>query len=233
MSVSAPASRDWPLALRRVDPDLYAQLARARIRDEEGYLARERLLPRRVRTLAAQIRRDLLLLDRVPLEDLVRVSPPWLLDTGLDRIGAPASVCEKRAGLRVRDLPELIGGMSPEELSAVRFALYRSGRATAPAREAVETPADRVRDLVAAAPEPVRQAEVGELPGLPRRVLNALRTGGVARVEELDRWSDTDLTLLPQFGRKSLEDLLRSLEEAVADAPDPSGTEEPEPDPCP
>jgi hypothetical protein len=233
MTVSDTPGPDWVAALGRVDPDLYAQLLRARIRDEGSYLQRERLLPSRVRTLTAQVRRDLLLLDRIPIGELVRVSPPWLLELSLERIGAPASVCEKRGGLRVRDLPDLLGEVGPEEAAALRFALYRAGRARAPRREVPEPATDRVRALIASASAALWEAPIDEVPGLPRRVRNALVSGQVGTVGDLDRWTDEELKLLPQFGRKSLEDLLVCLEEAAALYGDAEPPEEREPDPCP
>ena len=126
-------TRNWVAAVGRIDPVLFSHLVRSRIRDEQSYLAQEHRLPRRIRGLAAQTRRDLLILERIPLADLVRVSPPWLLDMRLEEMGVPAALCEKLNA----DCPRGIGdpalpALSAEERDVVRLALYRAGKAGAP-----------------------------------------------------------------------------------------------------
>lgn len=228
-------NRNWVPAVGLVDPDLYAHLVRARIRDERSYLEREHLLTRRVRGLAAQMRRDLLLLDRIPLADLVRVSPPWLLDMSFEVMGVPSVICEKLKNGCVRDLSGPQGGsLSEEEIGTFRLALYRAGKVGAPSKVSPPPPpADRVMTLLESASPTVLDLPVAEIPALPRRVRNALRSGPIGQVSDLSGWSDTALRLLPQLGQKSLEDLIACLEAVMEANPSGEALDDREPEPCP
>lgn len=235
MPAMSDEGRNWVSDVGRVDPDLFGSLARARITDERSYLEREHLLTRRVRGLVAQTRRDLLLLDRIPLADLVRVSPPWLLDMRLEVMGVPLGICEKTGLGRARDLsgPQ-VRSLTADEVGTVRLALYRAGKSGAPNKVAPPPPpGDRVITLLDAAPKAALDLPVSEVPGLPRRVRNALRSGGIEQVSDLSGWSDTALQFLPQFGQKSLDDLLACLQAVIETAPSDGALDDPEPDPCP
>jgi len=235
MSAMIDKNRNWVPAVGRVDPDLYAHLVRTRIRDERSYLEREHLLPRRVRGLTAQTRRDLLLLDRIPLTELVRVSPPWLLDMRLEVMGVPLRICEKTGRGRARDLlgPQ-VRSLSTDEVGTIRLALYRAGRAGAPNKVAPPPPpGDRVITLLDTAPQAALDLPVSEVPGLPRRVLNALRSGSIEQVSHLSGWSDTALQFLPQFGQRSLDDLLACLQAVMEANPSDEALDDRESEPCP
>lgn len=235
MSAIIDTGLNWVPTVGRVDPDLFAHLVRARIRDERSYLEREHLLTRRVRGLTAQTRRDLLLLDRIPLTDLVRVSPPWLLEMSLEVMGVPFGICEKLKRGRVRDLSgPLAGSLSAEEVGTVRLALYRAGKSGAPSRVSPPPPpGDRVMTLLVSASATVLDLPVAEIPGLPRRVRNALRSGSIDQVSNLSGWSDTALQFLPQFGQKSLDDLLACLQAVMEANPSDEALDSREPEPCP
>jgi hypothetical protein len=226
---------DWVPTLLSLEPDLAPALARVGIRDEHSYLDREGAMPRRIRNEVALARRDLLLLDGIPLRDLVRVSPPWLRALTLLDIGTPQPVAEhlSRSGVtRVEDMitmAEVPGGEAAARV--LRLALYRAGRSGAPKPQQTPAPApDRVIGLVSTAPEEVRSMAFTDLPGLPSRAVNAARSAGIRNVGDLAHWSDKDLKMLPCFGEGTLQGVLCSLECAIEGA---VVSVEEEPEPCP
>jgi len=213
-------SENWVHILLALDPGLGPVLSRAGIRDEASYLDREISLPRRIRTQVATSRRDLSVLDRIPLYELARVSPPWLRDLSLEKIGVPALFCAEFQGVGVCSVADL--ARTPDAstrsfaVSAVRLALYRAGNGGPPRPErAQEVAQDRVSALVLAAPERVRLIALDDLPGIPTRVLSATARSQIRTVGDLTTWSDKDLKMLPYFGEGTLQGLIDSLECAI------------------
>lgn len=218
--------------LLSLEPDLAPALARVGIRDEQSYLDREGALPRRVRTKVASTRRDLLLLDGIPLRDLARVSPPWLRGLTPMEIGVPAPIAKDLSGSGVDRVVDLAGPASSrirgEAARVLRLALYRAGSSGAPRPEQAPEPAsDRVIGLVDAAPDEVRATALADIPGVPARALTAARGARILTVGDLSLWSDTSLKMLPYFGEGTLQGLLNALEAVI------EGASEPDPEPCP
>ena len=177
--MEAPADLpDWVPALIIVEPDLSVPLERAGIRDDLTYQARESELPRRVRSRVASARRDLTLQGLIPIRLVARTSPPWVLDLPVAEMGLPESVLSRLSAVGVVTVGDLAKmdhvTTGPFEERAIRLALYLAGRRGAPARAAVPaSPADRVRSAVRSAPLPLRERLLAEIPGVPKRALNA------------------------------------------------------------
>lgn len=226
MTVQSVSEKDWVPTLLALDPELAAPLRRAGIRDERTYLEREGFLSRRIRTEVASTRRDLLLLGRIPLRDLARVSPPWISGMTLSELRVPARVVSECSAVGIVRIADLAGSgeyalpadhaLPADVERTVKLALYRAGKRGAPRpKRQSPGPDDRVRGLVRSAPEPIRELALVEISGLPTRVRNTMSIQGVRTVSDLERWSDTDLKLLPQFGEKSLEDLITGIRAAI------------------
>lgn len=226
---------DWVPTLLSLEPDLAPALARVGIRDERSYLDREGGLPRRVRTEVATARRDLLLLDGIPLQDLARVSPPWLRGLTLTDIGVPAPIAKDLSGSGVERVVDLAGPASSrirgEAARVLRLALYRAGSSGAPRPQQTPEPAsDRVIGIVDAAPDEVRATALADIPGVPARALTAARGARILTVGDLASWSDKSLKMLPYFGEGTLQGLLNALETAIESAEDAAQLD---PEPCP
>lgn len=228
MSGKTPHEVNWVPTLLSLDPPLAPTLVRAGIRDEASYQDREAGLPRRIRAEVAAARRDLLLLDRVPIGALVLATPPWVRDLPLAELGLPARVRSGLAGaVRVGDLARLATTPPPATERAIRLGLYRAGRRGAPpAPSRPRPPNDRVQSVVRDACPAVRELPLAELPGVPVRALNAARRAHIGTVGDLADWTDANLKMLPYFGEKTLGDLIAALRvaiEAAAPEPEPVG----------
>lgn len=215
MTRSTEENQDWVATLSEIDPDLSSRLLRVGIRDEVTYQEREIRLPDRVRTLVAQTRRDLLLLELIPLPAMVRAAPPWLQDQEPERVGVPKRLRLLAGASRVRDLERGAGRLTPNEIRVIRLALYAAGRGPAPEVTPATSTQRRVQRLVRAAPERVREARIGSLPGLKTRLRNTLRSGGVAVVSDLDAWTDDAIRALPGVGERTVADLISHIEAAI------------------
>jgi hypothetical protein len=231
---------NWVPTLLALDPDMAPALVKAGIRDEASYVDREMALPRRIRTQVAISRRDLSVLDRIPLHDLALVSPPWMRGLSPAQIGVPGPIAEELEGVGVRCVADL--ARTPDALTgtsairAVRLALYRAGKAGAPRPAPASVAAqNRVSALVTGAPEGVRSAALEDIPDIPTRALNAARRSEIRTVGELIGWSDKDLKMLPYFGEGTLQGLIDSLEcaiEAIGVSPEADPDEDREMEPC-
>lgn len=234
MSIRSAPLPDWVGDAVRLVPDLLPALARDGIRDEASYQARESHLPRRTRTALSQLRRDLLVLERVAVRDLARSAPPWVREGRIADLPVPHRNRDALTGAGYHLVSDLepasdehlagLAGMGPFGLRALAFSLQRASCAPAP-RAALSGPdPDRVSALLSGIPPELTKIRVTDLVPVPTRIRNAFRSERIETFGDLMSRTDGDLRMLPNFGQKSLEDLLTILEDLIGQLASETGT---------
>ena len=199
------------------------------IHDDASYLERESNLERSVRHQSGLFRAYNLM--GTNCDDpcaFAGAAPPWLAERDLTTLNLPVRVYNVFQCCKIKTIQDLAAWSSVTLLKQPNFG-QRSLQDTVqslngalnegpPRPHLTDTNCDDPCALAGAAPPWLAERDLATL-NLPVRVYNVFQICNIQTVQDLAAWSPATLLKQPNFGRKSLQDTVQSLNGALNERP--------------